>query len=48
LIANFSNDGKFAPAALETLRASFVALKSVDGPIDMSKLYTEKYLPGAA
>ncbi len=47
LIAKFSNDGRFAPAALETLRASFVALKSVDGPIDMSKLYTEKYLPAA-
>jgi ABC-type nitrate/sulfonate/bicarbonate transport system substrate-binding protein len=47
LIAKFSNDGKFTPAALETLRGSFVALKSVNGPIDMSKLYTEKYLPAA-
>jgi NitT/TauT family transport system substrate-binding protein len=45
LIAKFSDDGKFSPAALETLRASFVALKSIDGPIDMGKLYTAQFLP---
>jgi ABC-type nitrate/sulfonate/bicarbonate transport system substrate-binding protein len=48
LMTKFSGDGKFARAAIETLSASFVALKSVDGPIDMAQLYTEKFLPSAS
>jgi ABC-type nitrate/sulfonate/bicarbonate transport system substrate-binding protein len=48
LMTKFSGDGKFARAAIETLAASFVALKSVDGPIDMARLYTEKFLPSAS
>ena len=45
LMARFSTDGKFNPAAIETLRASFVALKTLNGPVDMTKLYTEQFLP---
>lgn len=43
----FSADGKFPPAALETLAQSFVDLKILDTKLDMSKLLTEKYLPSA-
>ena len=45
LMAKFSADGKFTQAAIDTLAVSFRDLKSIDGPIDMSKLYTEQYLP---
>jgi ABC-type nitrate/sulfonate/bicarbonate transport system substrate-binding protein len=48
LMTKFSSDGKFGRAAIDTLAASFVALKSVDGPIDMARLYTERFLPSAA
>ena len=44
----FSADGKFEPKALETLAQSFVDLKILDAKPDMSKLYTEKYLPTSA
>ena len=44
----FSADGKFEPTALETLAQSFVDLKVLDAKPDMSKLYTEKYLPAVA
>jgi hypothetical protein len=47
-MTKFSSDGKFGRAAIDTLAASFVALKSVDGPIDMARLYTERFLPSAA
>lgn len=47
LMAKFSFDGKFRPAGLEKLRASFVDLKVLDPSADMSKLYTEAYLPKA-
>lgn len=44
----FSADGKFEPKALETLAQSFVDLKILDTKPDMSKLYTEKFLPTVA
>ncbi len=44
-ISLFSTDGKFLPAALQTLRRSFVDLKVLDNSGDLSKLYTEKFLP---
>ena len=42
-----SDDGKFRPAALETIRRSFVDLKILNQEPDMTKLYTEKFLPAA-
>jgi ABC-type nitrate/sulfonate/bicarbonate transport system substrate-binding protein len=45
LVGKLSSNGKFSPQAIETLKASFVAMKSVDGSVDMEKLYTEKFLP---
>ncbi len=46
LMNKFSTDGKFTPQAIETLRASFVDMKTIDNPsIDMSKLYTTEFLP---
>jgi NitT/TauT family transport system substrate-binding protein len=44
LMAKFSTDGKFRPEAIETLRQSFVDSKILPEPIDMSKLYTDKFL----
>ena len=40
-----SDDGRFSPTALETIRRSFVDLKILDHEPDMAKLYTEKFLP---
>jgi len=48
LMPRFSIDGKFSRPAIETLRASFVALGSVDASVDMSRLYTEAFLPKAS
>ncbi len=45
LMVKFSSDGKFAPQALDTLATSFRDLKTLDGPVDMTKLYTEEFLP---
>ena len=48
LMAKFSTDGKFTPQALETLRESFVDMKTIDNPsIDLSKFYTTEFLPKA-
>lgn len=47
LMGKFSTDGKFSPQAIATLAASFSDMKTLSGPIDMTKLYTEAYLPGA-
>jgi len=47
LIGQFSTDGKFEPNALDKLVASFVDLKLVDSAVDVSKLYTEQFLPKA-
>lgn len=45
LVGKLSSTGKFSPQAIETLKASFVAMKSVDQSVDMAKLYTEEFLP---
>jgi NitT/TauT family transport system substrate-binding protein len=44
-IGGFSNTGKFDKESLTNLSRSFVDLKLLDTPPDMSKLYTEKFLP---
>jgi hypothetical protein len=48
LVGKLSSDGKFAREAIETLKASFIAMKSVDESVDMQKLYTEEFLPKAS
>jgi NitT/TauT family transport system substrate-binding protein len=45
VIQIFSRDGKFHPAALKALGETFVEMKLVDHVPDMSKLYTEAFLP---
>jgi NitT/TauT family transport system substrate-binding protein len=44
-IGMHTKDCRFEPEALATLRRSFVEMKLTDGEPDMSKLYTEAYLP---
>jgi ABC-type nitrate/sulfonate/bicarbonate transport system substrate-binding protein len=41
----FSADGKFHPAAIQTLAESFVEMGTFDHPPDLAKFYTEAYLP---
>jgi NitT/TauT family transport system substrate-binding protein len=41
----FTTDGHFQAAGLKTIQESFKDLHLVDGDVDMSKLYTEAYLP---
>jgi len=41
----FSYTGKFDPAALATLRKSYVELNLLPTEPDMSKLYSEAFLP---
>jgi ABC-type nitrate/sulfonate/bicarbonate transport system substrate-binding protein len=48
IMPTFSTDGKFNPKALAVLAGSFVELGSLPTEPDMSKLYTEEFLPGAA
>jgi putative hydroxymethylpyrimidine transport system substrate-binding protein len=48
IMPTFSTDGKFNPKALAVLASSFVELGSLPTEPDMSKLYTEAFLPGAA
>ena len=45
LMPMFSDTGKFDPAALETLKKSYVELKLLPSEPDMSQLYTEAFLP---
>ena len=45
LMPMFSDTGKFDPKALETLKKSYVELKLLPTEPDMSKLYTEQFLP---
>src|SRR4029077_19161230 len=45
LMPMFSDDGKFNPKALSTLAKSYVELKLLPVEPDMSKLYTEAFLP---
>ena len=48
LMAKFSTDGKFHRDGLEVLARSFIELKTFDHPIDLSTLYTEKFLPSGS
>jgi NitT/TauT family transport system substrate-binding protein len=48
VIPMFSADGKFNPKGLQVLAKSFVELHSLPTEPDMSKLYTEAFLPGAS
>jgi len=41
----YSNDGKFDAESLANLKRSFADLKLLDFEPDMTKLYTEKFLP---
>ena len=43
----FSDDGRFEPKALAVLAKSFVELKTLPTEPDMSKLYTEAFLPAS-
>ena len=46
LMTRFSTDGSFNPKALETLRGSFIDMKTIDDPaLDMSRFYTTEFLP---
>jgi ABC-type nitrate/sulfonate/bicarbonate transport system substrate-binding protein len=45
LMPMFSSDGKFDPKALAVLGRSFVDLKILAAEPDMSKFYTEEFLP---
>jgi len=45
LMPMFSDTGRFDPAALATLSHSYVELKLLPSEPDMSKLYTEAFLP---
>jgi NitT/TauT family transport system substrate-binding protein len=46
-IGMYSTDGKFDAETLKNLKESFTDLKLVDTAPDMSKLYTEAYLPSS-
>jgi len=45
VIGMYTKDCKFDPAALATLKRTFVDLKLLTTPPDMATLYTEAYLP---
>jgi ABC-type nitrate/sulfonate/bicarbonate transport system substrate-binding protein len=45
LMPMFSSTGKFEPKALAVLSRSFVEMKTLPSEPDMSKLYTEAFLP---
>jgi NitT/TauT family transport system substrate-binding protein len=45
LMPMFSATGRFKPEALATLRRSFVEMKTLPAEPDMSRLYTEAFLP---
>jgi NitT/TauT family transport system substrate-binding protein len=45
LMPMFTNEGRFDPAALKVLSRSFVEMKTLPEEPDMSKLYTEAFLP---
>ncbi|HXE29707.1 MAG TPA: ABC transporter substrate-binding protein [Stellaceae bacterium] len=47
VMPSLSDTGKFDPKALKVLSKSFIDMKLLDKEPDMSKLYTEKFLPGA-
>jgi ABC-type nitrate/sulfonate/bicarbonate transport system substrate-binding protein len=43
-----STDGRLRPEAIDALKSSFADLKAIEGPVDMTKLYTEQFLPKSA
>ncbi len=45
VMPSFSDTGKFDPKALATLARSFVEMKALPAAPDMTKLYTERFLP---
>ncbi len=45
LMPMFTNDGQFDPKSLAVLQRSFVEMKILPSEPDMSKLYTEAFLP---
>jgi ABC-type nitrate/sulfonate/bicarbonate transport system substrate-binding protein len=45
IMPSFSDTGKFDPKALKVLAQSFVQMNQLPAEPDMSKLYTEKFLP---
>ena len=45
VVASYSPDGKFNPRALAVLARSYMELKLLDKEPDMTKLYTEEFLP---
>ncbi|HXR88606.1 MAG TPA: ABC transporter substrate-binding protein [Stellaceae bacterium] len=47
IMPSFSDTGKFDPKALKVLALSFVQMNQLPAEPDMSKLFTEKFLPGA-
>jgi ABC-type nitrate/sulfonate/bicarbonate transport system substrate-binding protein len=47
LMPDFSKDGKFSTVALKVISQSFVQMGSLPAEPDMSKLYTEAFLPSA-
>jgi len=47
LMPTFSRDGKFDPEALKVLARSYVEMDLLPAEPDMSKLITERFLPGA-
>jgi NitT/TauT family transport system substrate-binding protein len=47
VVTQMSRDGRFDPKGLATLARSYVDFKTFDTAPDMSKFYTEKFLPTA-
>jgi hypothetical protein len=45
VIGMYTKDCRFDAQSLATLKRSFAEMKLVEGEPDMSKLYTEAYLP---
>jgi len=45
VINEFSADGKFQPSALNVMARSFVELGQLDSEPDLTKYYTEAFLP---
>jgi len=41
----YSRDCKFRPESMATLKRSFVELKRIEESVDLTKLYTEEFLP---
>jgi hypothetical protein len=41
----FTDDGKFPPSAMAVLQTSFVELQLLDKEPDLTKYYTEEFLP---